>query len=342
MRAGGPDDRRELARMVRFPRQNSDETAIKVEGHHTIVDRIVAAIEAIIKQREEQVTTTMDVAPEKHRLLIGRGGEIRRKLESQFKVVIEIPKVNSTGDTSSGVRITGLPTEVARCQDHITGMIKGHEGETIQVPRRVHHKISDQGQFFRRLRNEHKVTVDHDGHQPPPRPTRSSNTPITQPRDATSLPLITDDVSTSENISWTIVHDHDNDNDNDNDKDKDNDEDQTDEKESTIPWVLRGSPENVRKARALVERAVSQAGQPSSTGYLILADPRSYRHVIGPGGSQVNAIRKQTGCQVMVPRDQAKGEAIEIKGGPDGVTEAKEMILEVVRNAAGRRGGARE
>lgn len=42
-----------------------------------------------------------------------------------------------------------------------------------------------------------------------------------------------------------------------------------------------------------------------------------------------------------MPRDQARGEAIEIMGGREGVEEAKEMILEVVKNGGGNAGGGR-
>ena len=311
VKAGGPDDRRELARMVRFPRQESVESSIKVEGNKAVVDKIVAAIEDIIKQRENQVVETIDVAPDKHRLLIGRGGETRRKLESQFKVNVDIPKQTAADQAPSGVKLTGLPSDVEKAKEHIMGMVKGQEGETVQVPRRYHHTVSDNGQFFRRLRNEHKVMVDHAGQQPPQKPTGSV------PRARTngdSLPLITDEQD-SDAFSWEIRDDGD-----------------EPKEEGEIPWVLRGSPDSVAKTKVMLEAALERAQQQSSTGYLILPDPRTYRHVIGPGGSQVNAIRKQTGCKITVPRDQAKDEAIIIAGDKDGVLEAKDMILEIVRN----------
>ena len=47
-----------------------------------MVDKIVAAIEAFAGQKENSTTESIEVAPEKHRMLIGRGGEVRRALES--------------------------------------------------------------------------------------------------------------------------------------------------------------------------------------------------------------------------------------------------------------------
>lgn len=109
--------------------------------------------------------------------------------------------------------------------------------------------------------------------------------------------------------------------------------------EGEIPWVLRGSSESVEKGRAMLEKAIEQAAknqESQSIGYLILPDPKTYRFIIGQGGSQINTIRKQTGCRITVPRDQAPGSAIEIVGSKSGVEQARDIILDVVQNG-GRR-----
>ena len=100
-----------------------------------------------------------------------------------------------------------------------------------------------------------------------------------------------------------------------------------------IPWVLSGpSPEALASARAKLERAVEEAGKQDTVGFLILPDPRTYRHVVGPAGSEINRIRRQTGTKIQVPR-AGEGEAIEITGGAEGVEEARRIILETVANA---------
>lgn len=302
--------------MVRFPRQDSEENSIRVEGNDAIVNKIIEAIEKHVNERESQVVEAIDVAPEKHRLLIGRGGESRRNLESQFNVGLDIPKQTATGAARTQVKISGQPTDVEKAKEHILGMVKEQEGETINVPRRLHHTISDNGQFFRRLRNDHKVTVDHAGQQPPPRPSGPSQNRKTA--NGNSMPLITDDPSSAQdNYSWELI---------------DGAED-TEGVEGDIPWILRGSPENVAKARQMLEKAMEQGAQPTSTGYLILPDPSAYRLVVGQGGSQINSIRRKTNTKVTVPRDQAKGEAIEIQGAKEGVEEARDIILELVKNS---------
>ncbi|KAF2870302.1 hypothetical protein BDV95DRAFT_78425 [Massariosphaeria phaeospora] len=312
--AGGPDNARDLARMVRFPRAESDDTSIRVEGPKSVVEQIVASIEAQVASLENQVTETLDVSPDKHRLLIGRGGETRRSLESQFNIQLDIPKQITTGAARSQVKIAGEPTQVEKAKEHILELVKGQEGETIQVPVHLHHVISDNGQFFRRLRNDHRVTVDHAGKQVPPRPSPAEGGKARKGANG-ALPLITDDTTAgAEQHSWEIIDSN------------------TGEGDSsvTIPWVLRGPADNLPKAKQTLESAIEAASKPSSTGYLILPDPRSYRLVVGPGGSTINNIRRQTGTKVQVPRDQAKDEAIEIVGPKDGCEEAKQMILDII------------
>lgn len=322
--AGGPDDRRELARMVRFPRSEADGNTIRVEGNKDVVEKIVAAIQAAARQRESEVVETVEVAPDKHRVLIGRGGETRRNLESQFGVGIDIPKQSVTGAARSQVKISGQPDAVEQAKVHVLSLVKEQEGETIQIPHSHHHIVSDNGQLFRRLRNNHRVTVEHAGQQPPPRPAASQSP---GPRTSSvALPLITDDTSPdANNHSWELI-------------------DLTPPSPSaeTIPWVLRGSPENIARARSLIEAALAQAHQQSSTGYLFLPDPRMYRFVVGQGGSTINGIRRETGCRIQVPKGEGgPGEAIEIVGTREGVEEARDRILEaVMRGGQGGKGRA--
>lgn len=310
--AGGPDDSRLHNRMVRFPKTDAEGNSIRIEGQKPVVDKICAAIEALVQDQESQTTDIAEVKPDKHRVLIGRGGEARRQLEQQFSVSINIPRQSETGPARSQVRISGQPANVEKAKAHILEITKDLDGETINVPRRFHHAISDNGQFFRRLRNDHKVTVDHAGQRPPPKP----SAPTPSRSNATDMPLITDDPSAdTDNHSWELHSLH------------------SSTEEGDIPWVLAGpSPEAVASAKAKLDRALEEAGKQDTVGFLILPDPRAYRHVIGPGGTEINRIRKATGTKIQVPRDQKSGEAIEIIGAKDGVEEAREAILEAARN----------
>ncbi|KAL1882591.1 hypothetical protein Plec18167_003008 [Paecilomyces lecythidis] len=313
--AGGPNDG-SAARIVKFPRPDSNENTIKLEGNGAVVEKITAAIQDFVKERDDQVTTTIDVPQSQHRLLIGRGGDTRRDLESKFNVTLDVPK---QGSGRTDVKIKGPSNSVEEAKEHILNSLKEQQGETIEVPRHLHHTISENGSFFRRLRNDYHVTVDHAGHQIPPKPSVDSRNGA----NGSSLPLITDEPGAAADAhSWKVV---------------DNSSVAADQ--STIPWVLTGSSENVAKAKAALEKAISSASQQSATGYLILPDPKTYRFVVGQGGNQINSIRKKTGCRVNVPKDQAKGEAIEIKGSKESVEQAKDLILEAVE--AGLNGTSR-
>jgi predicted PilT family ATPase len=315
--AGGPDDNRAIAQIVRFPKQGDADNNIRIQGSKAMVDKIVAAIQAQVEEKAGQVSDSMDVPTEKHRILIGRGGEARRQLESKFNISIDIPRQGTSGPAASQIKLTGQPSDLEAAKEHIAGLIKEQEGETVDVPRKFHHDISDNGQIFRSLLRNHKVTVDHAGQQPPPRPT--TRTPRGRANGGTAMPLITDDASSADTHSWELVDDS------SVYEGADGDE--------TIPWILRGSPEGVAKAKAQLEKALAEAGEPSWSGYLILSDPKTYRHIIGPGGSQINSIRKKTGTKVQVPKNQGEGEAVEIVGTKEGVEEAKQIILDIVKNA---------
>lgn len=296
--------------MIRFPKTEAEGNSIRVEGPRAVVESICSAIEKLVQEQESQTSDTIDVPQEKHRLLIGRGGEARRNLEQQFRVQINIPRQGESGP----VRIAGQPADVEKCKERIAEMTKEQSGETVQVPRSLHHSVANNGQFFRQLRNNHQVTVDHNGQKPPartaaPAPSRSGA--------KGSMPLITDDPSSaSESHHWETHPLH------------------ATGEDGDIAWVLSGpSAEAVAAAKAKLEKALQEAQKQDTVGFLILPDPRAYRHVIGQGGSVINKIRKDSGANIQVPKDQGSGEAISITGTSEGVGQAKEMILQVVADA---------
>ncbi|KAI8273407.1 Vigilin 1 [Colletotrichum sp. SAR11_57] len=311
VKAGGSDDRRELARTIQFPKQEADGNTIKIEGRSDVVSKIVARIEEIVAEKDSQVTEILDVPTEKHRTLIGRGGEAKRQLESQLNVSIDIPR---QGDGKTGVKITGRPENVEKAKEHIASLVKEQEGETLQVPRGLHHAISNNGQFFRQLRNNHQISVDHAGAALPAKPSAGASR-----SNGGALPLITDDEdAVADAHSWKVV-------------------DTGAGEDGEIPWVLRGSPENIEKAKAAIAAAIEQARKNTHTGYLVLPDPKTYRYVIGQGGSKVNTIRKQSGCKINVPRNDANEDAIEVIGTAEGVEKAKDLILAAVQEGLSSR-----
>lgn len=313
--AGGPEDPHGRTRLVQFPRPESASTTIAFEGNKAVVEKIIASIQAFVEERENQVVEMVMVAPEKHGLLIGRGGETRRALESQFHIDVDIPRATEQGSARSQIKLTGQAEDLAKARAYIQELIEDQQGDTVQVPRRLHHYVSDNGRFFRQLNNDYRVKVDHAGQQPPNKRTGTPR-PLT---NGAALPLITDDPDTLDRHTWDIV-----------------DAGEDDVEEGEIPWILHGSPDNVNKARAALQKALERAQkrtqEKAAIGYLVLPDPSTYRFVIGSKGAQIEAVRRQTGCRIDVPKDQTKGKAITISGSRDGVEQAKDIILDVVEN----------
>lgn len=297
--------------MVRFPRAEAEGNTIRVEANEGIADKIVAAIKAIVDDLENQTTEVIEVAPEKHSKLIGRGGNVRTAIEAQYQIKLDIPRQTVTGPERSQVKITGLPSNVEKAKEHISELTKedAKHSATVQIPIKYHHTIAgERGQFFRNLR-DNKVTVDHAGQRAPARPE-----PFSARKADGALPLITDDQDGAESVSWATHSLHDGAPDGD------------------IAWVLSGpTPEAVTKAQKKVETALADASKKDTIGFLILPDAqRSYRLIVGPGGAEVNRIRSKTSCQIDIPNRDSNKEAIEIIGSKTGVEEAKQIILDIV------------
>ncbi len=271
---------------------------------------MIKQIDEFVGLRAGQVVEVVDVPQSKHRSLIGRGGDTRRQIEAQFSVVIDIPR---QGEDRTDVKVTGLPENVSKAKEHIQSLIKEQHSATVQVPRRLHHTISNGGQFFRRLRNENQVTVDHAGQTVPPRPTSAAA------NSNGSLPLITDDEDAAAGAhSWRVVE-------------------VSSAETGDIPWVLHGTPENVEKAQKALEKAIAQSGQNTVTGYLTLPDTKLFRHIVGHAGKKVDSIRKQSGSRINVPQEKSGQQAIEVIGSKEGVEKARELILAAVKEGTQKR-----
>lgn len=321
--AGGPEDRRLANRYVTFPKHGSSETGVTLQGSKPVVEKIKKAILALVTEKEGQTTESIEIPQELHRHLIGPGGSIRRKMEEDFSVEINVPRTETTGPERSQVKIAGKPEDIAKAKAHISSVLKQQATETIEIPLRFHHIISEDGNIFRKLRNEQGISIDHAGKKPPPKDA-SVGASRGRVAEGGALPLITDDDSASSH-SWEVVEP----------------QSTANGQEGNIPWVLRGNADNMAKARQIIEQKLANASKPLTTGYLILPDPRLNRFVIGPNGSTINNIRQQTGVQIQVPKQGSGSEAIEIKGPKAGVEKAKDLVLEAIEQGAANGGGQR-
>ncbi|KAK6526036.1 hypothetical protein TWF281_011076 [Arthrobotrys megalospora] len=321
VKCGGPSDKSAQARMVRFPHHDANDSNIKVEGTADVVDKIIAELESIIAAEMDKVTIVVDVPADKHRKLIGREGSVRKEIERTFSVTLDIPRQRQDGgEAPTGVKVSGSAENVEKAKEHILKLTKDQDSTNVSVPKYLHHSLSEGGALARTFRNRYNVDIGFSG-ELPPRPKGQQGRK--RAADAAGLPLITDEPSESaSNYSWEVV---------------DNTEAAGDGSEVT--WALRGATEDIAKAAEELKKLIDDESGKTTTGYLFLPDPSKYRYVVGPGGSQVNSIRRETGCKITIPKEQSD-EAIVIKGSKDGVEKAKEIIVRLVHTGnSGGKGG---
>ncbi|RAL67040.1 hypothetical protein DID88_007820 [Monilinia fructigena] len=312
----------------------SGRVEIQIKGTASQVAKAKKLIEEKKSVFDSTVTESLNVEKKHHRALIGAGGANIHSIiinaggsgdRRELARVVQFPKAESDGNTikvegsgQTGITVTGLPADVEKAKAHILELVKGQEGETVQVPRKLHNDISNNVQFFRKLRNDLGVTVDHAGAKLPARVTPP---PGASAKDA----LITDEKDTSDDVEeWFVFNKSDS------------------GEPGDIPWVLRGRTENIEQAKSLLAQAIEQASKNNFVGYLSLVDPSLYGSVVGKNGSKVNSIREATGCNVTVPRGQGT-DPIEVVGSEEGIERAKELILQAVAEGKNKpaRGGDR-
>ncbi|KAK6337101.1 hypothetical protein TWF718_009887 [Orbilia javanica] len=314
VKCGGPSDKSAQARMVRFPHHDVTDSNIKVEGTVDVVDKIIKEFEAIIAAEKDKVTIVVDVPADKHRKLIGREGNVRKEIERTFSVTLDIPRQRQDGgEVPTGVKLSGSAEDVEKAKEHILKLTKDQDATNVSVPKHLHHILLDGGALGRTFRNRYNVDISPSG-ELPPKPKGQQG----RKRAPESTPLITDDPSeNASNISWEVV-----------------DNTAAADEGGEVTWALRGATEDIAKAATELKKLIDEETGKSTTGYLFLPDPSKYRYVVGPGGSQVNSIRRETGCKITIPKEQSD-EAIVIKGSRDGVEKAKEIIVGLVHGGNG-------
>merc|ERR1712232_539146 len=109
-----------------------------------------------------------------------------------------------------------------------------------------------------------------------------------------------------------------------------------DRKEGKVTII--GAKANVGKAQKNVQKFIEEAdtfAKDSITDHLDVEEDEIPR-IIGKKGANVNRIRMTTGCRVDVEKDPPG--RVTLKGLPDGVAKAKEMITELLAERKGERG----
>lgn len=298
-KAGAPEtyDRR----LLQIPQNGSGSDEIVCTGPNDIVNSIVEQIEAIVLERERYITATCDVPKNKHRNLIGPNGAIRKNLESGFNIQINVPKEDSNSTT---VTLKGTPENVELAKQKILELTKEDWLVEIIVPSSVHWAISERRSFFRRLNHDFDVFVDHGNSSR--LATKLSNSTIPTP------PLEVFGAE-GEKSKWTLVEDP---------------KEKSEQEEETIPWRLKGKPENVEKLAKLINQLLEQAKKHDTTGYFFSSQPDIFGKIIGPQGKRVQQLKERTGCFIIIPRaDDEVNNVIFVRGDKEGLEKVKNSFL---------------
>lgn len=297
-KAGGAEEK-EYRRLLQIPEQGSDSNKIVSSGSKKIVDSIVAQIKAIVAEKEAAVTEKLIVAKDKHRLLIGQGGFVRRSLEEEFNVRVNIPNASEKSET---VSVIGKPEDIAKAVEKINELTADQWKEVVEVPVYLHAAVSERGAFPRKLRNEYDVQVEHG--ELSSKAIKLSSAFPTAPAD------VFGDAET-ESIKFTIS--------------EETVEAPADDK--TIPWRLVGSDENVAKVSKLIKELLTKFAKDNTTAFLWVKDPSVFGKVVGPQGSRLNNIRNKSGSQIYIPRNTDKvNNVIFLKGTKESLEKANKLI----------------
>jgi KH domain len=147
--------------------------------------------------------------------------------------------------------------------------------DTVLVPLKYHHVISQQGNFFRTLRS-FGVQVDQSA-QPqqsavPSRPTDTS----ARIDDAESVP----------DVQWDVTPNYQN------------------AEEGVSTWTLKARDQaGLGRAHKLVKEAMDHAERMSHVGFLTLSDRSVFPRIVGSKGANVARLRSETGADITVSRE---------------------------------------
>ncbi|KAF9568060.1 hypothetical protein CPC08DRAFT_746592 [Agrocybe pediades] len=316
-KCGGPSDPKLQAGLIRFPRQGEEPfDEVRLRGEAKLVAKLKSELEEIVANLRDRVILAVEIPAAQHRVLIGRGGHNLNELQNKLNVQIQFPGSRSYGqigepeniadfadvDAANIVKVTGPRAAVEKAVTELKGSVKAPVPEgpssTITVPLKYHHAISNQGQFFRTLRN-FGVQVDHSA-----QPAKQS----TPARPAPSA-RIDDEVNPNE-PEWEVAENY------------------QDAEEGDSVWTIKARDQaGLEKAEKLIKEAIDNAARLSHVGFLTLPDRSAFPRIVGSKGANVARLRNETGADITVSRENS---TIVIIGGENEIVAAKDAILKMI------------
>lgn len=297
--SAGDFENKDYRKLLQIPDAGSDSNKIISTGPKKLVDNIIAQVKQIVADKENSVTEAIVIPKEKHRLVIGTAGSVRRSLEEDFGVTVKIPRVD---DKSETITIVGLPEKLEQVKAKIIELTADDWKAVIDVPAYLHGAVAERGGFTRRVRIEHDVEIEH-GNATNRAHKLSSKLPAPSPEARG-----TDD----EQFKFTVVEDS-----------------ETPDSSDTIPWRLKGGDQDVALVEQQIKDAIKRTSKDNCTAFFWVKDSAStFRKIVGPQGSRLTSIKNKAGAQIYVPRNTDKNnDVIVLRGTKDTLAKAEKLLL---------------
>ncbi|CAE7078804.1 unnamed protein product [Rhizoctonia solani] len=325
-KVGGPNESKAQAGLIHFPRNGEPDDEVTLRGEPALVKKLEKELEKIVAELRDRVVLGADIPSQHHRVLIGRGGQHLNELQDRHNVTVQFPGSRSyhqIGEPENADELAEVsPDNIVKvsgsrsaCEKAIKEMSERSIPQeqvttTITVPLRYVHSISQQGTFFRTLR---QVGVYIDQSQ---QPTKAVSTPRPPPPSGAAR---IDEEPAEEAVQWQVTENH------------------QDGEEGDAEWTLRGRDQSaLDKAQKMIEEAIEQAQGASHVGFLTLSDRSVFPRIVGTKGANVARLRNETGAEITVGRED---NTIVIIGSESAIEHAKSKILDIANNSGRPRGG---
>jgi len=329
--AGGDEIRNKT---IDIPNADEESDVITVQGPKTFVSKVVKAINKIVEDGENSITKELEVPKERQGALVGPGGMVRRQLETEFNVTIQVPNKDQTGP----VTVTGLADNVAKAEKKIKeDILKDNFDVEIQVPAAIHQFVSERGALIQKLRLDDFVNVRHGNAN------RRANK-INRSKLVIPVEKVRAEEGSTQKVKITI---------------EEVGEPRDDAEEGDIPWRLTYEPINFEellgettdedketkpaesakpsaekkkaaldKATKIIEDRIALVKDATYVCYIWTSEFKNFNRIVGPGGSNIKKIRDDTNTLINIPRkNDPVNDVVYIRGTKEGVSKAAEAIV---------------
>jgi len=155
---------------IKVPSEEDKSSTIVVTGAPANVERAKSALNEKVEELEKEEADKalkgfeikIDVKPEYHPKLIGRGGQVIKQLRSDYDVNIQLPTKGNDNDEST-IIITGYEKNANQAKDAIMKIINDFESlikDEVSIDPRVHRMIvGKRGAGIRRIMSDYKVDI---------------------------------------------------------------------------------------------------------------------------------------------------------------------------------------